>query len=128
MQRALEAFRQLKFPTIPFAFDGKKNFYTAKQLPSREMEAEVEIPDLLRNGTKKFKIVVKWAADIDMRVLKIYNRPGFQNLDKPSQPLQCLDIVLRTIFRTDANATVAGRSIYYRPDRPEDLGMGMELW
>lgn len=43
------------------------------------------------------------------------------------QALQCLDVVLRTAFKLN-EAVVAGRSIYYKPERKMDLGEGMELW
>lgn len=70
------------------------------------MEEEVVVNDANRGTTKTFKVKVQFATEVDMRVLKVYNAPGFQNLDKPSQALQVLDIVLRSVFKKDTKAVV----------------------
>lgn len=53
-----------------FAFDGKKNIYTAKPLAAEEIEETVEVLDPMRDSTKSFKVTVKFATKVDMQALK----------------------------------------------------------
>lgn len=106
---ALEKFFENK---CHFAFDGKKNVYTARKFSETEIEEEVVVNDVNRGTTKTFKVKVQYATEVNMHVLKEYNAPGFQRLDKPSQALQVLDVVLRSVFKKDMSAVVVRSMIF----------------
>ena len=65
---AVAEFKRLHFPEIAFAFDGRKNIYTAKLL--KDMSAEIIVQDIDWQRDKKFKVTVKFAAEIDLGSLK----------------------------------------------------------
>lgn len=135
LPRALDTFMATHFKDIYFAFDGRKNFYTNKLLAVKgetlEGQYEKEVEATLGDRSKRFKVKVQFATRINMSVLKDYKQPKYQNNNQPSQAIQCLDIILRTVFKqlTSNNRAVAvGRALYFAPDRPIDLTEGMELW
>ena len=67
--RALEVFRVENFKTAYFAFDGRKNLYTNTMLNIGEsFEKEVTVVDEQRS--KKFKIKLQLAAEVELSVLR----------------------------------------------------------
>lgn len=133
---ALDRFMSEHFKSCRFAFDSRKNVYTNKLLTAdgNALEADGfmrEVEAVMGDRSKKFKVKIKLATEVDMSVLKHYKDPQYQNQDKPSQAIQCLDIVLRTVFKafTLRNEAVSvGRSLYFTPERQLSLGDDMELW
>ena len=134
---ALDEFMKNFFPNVKFAFDGRKNFYTNQLLAVKsvplEDSYEQEVNAVLRDRSKKFKVKVQFATEVDMTALRgAYKLPAHQHNDKPSQAIQCLDVILRTAFKqsTANNEAVAvSRALYFATQgRPMDLGEGMELW
>jgi eukaryotic translation initiation factor 2C len=134
--RALDTFMTTHFSNIHFAFDGRKNFYTNQLLSVNgdilNGEFVKEVMAVLGDRSRNFKVKVKFATEVDMSVLKAYQNPAYQYNDKPSQAIQCLDVILRTVFKTltaNNQATAVGRALYFAPEgRPIDLTEGMELW
>lgn len=129
---ALDVFMKEHFRGKHFAFDGRKNFYTNQMLGINGTSYEKEVVAVLGDRSKSFKVKVQFATEVDMSVLKVYQDPIYQHNDKPSQAIQCLDVILRTVFKslTARNQAVAvGRALYFASQgRPDDLGEGMELW
>lgn len=133
---ALDTYMSTYFPSVHFAFDGRKSFYTNTLLVvdgvTLDGTYEKEVKAVLGDRSKDFKVKVKFATEVDMSVLSVYRDPKYQHNDKPSQAIQCLDIVLRTAFKSLAannQATQVGRALYFATQgRPLQLGDGMELW
>ena len=65
---AVAVFNKNHFPNVAFAYDGRKNIYTGK--PIKDMTAEVTVYDEDWRREKKFKVTVKFAAEIDLASLK----------------------------------------------------------
>lgn len=137
LPKALEAFMKKFFGSTFYAFDGRKNFYTNQLLAVKGVTLdgsyEQEVEALLGDRKKTFKVKVQYATEIDLSVLKNYTHPSYQHNDKPSQAIQCLDVVLRTAFKpaTEAGKAVGvGRALYFANENPKQypLGEGMEMW
>lgn len=136
LSRALEVFMGAHFSSIQYAFDGRKNFYTNKLLEVKGVildgEFAQDVTAVLGDRSKEFKVKVKFATEVDMSVLRDYQNPQMQYNDKPSQAIQCLDVILRTVFKSmtaDNRAVAVGRALYFAArGNPLDLGEGMELW
>lgn len=129
--RALSTFMATHFPRVHFAFDGRKNFYTNQKLQI-EGSFQEEVTAVLGDRSRPFKVKIQFATLVDLSVLSNYQHPSNQHNDKPSQAIQCLDVILRTAFNAftnDNRATSVGRALYFASQgRPMDLGEGMELW
>ncbi|CRK93503.1 CLUMA_CG007039, isoform A [Clunio marinus] len=132
LPNALETFMKIHFPKISYAFDGRKSFYTINEMSSDKEEVfEQEVKAILGDRQKDFKVKVRFAAKIEMSVLKNYRKPENQYNDKPMHAVQCLDVIFRTAFNSLINsngATQAGRTFYFAQSRPLLLGNGLELW
>lgn len=136
LPKALDKFMGTYFAGIHFAFDGRKSFYTNKLLAVKGVTLdgafEQEVEAVLGDRQKMFKVKVKFATEVDMSVLKVYQQKQFQHNDKPSQAIQCLDVILRTVFKSltaDNRAVAVGRALYFATEgRSIELGEGMELW
>lgn len=135
--KALDTFMQSFFRNVHFAFDGRKNFYTNRILEVNGVvldgEYVKEVTAVLGDRSRNFKVKVKFATEVDMSVLSSYQNSIFQYNDKPSQAIQCLDVILRTVFKSVTarnEATAVGRALYFAPQqgRKIDLTEGMELW
>lgn len=135
---ALDTFMKTYFKNTHFAFDGRKNFYTNELLAVKGVALEggasyeQEVTAVLGDRSKPFKVKVQFATEVEMSVLRGYRNPQYQHNDKPSQAIQCLDVILRTVFKTltaKNQAVAVGRALYFATEgRPMDLGEGMELW
>lgn len=136
LSRALEVFMGAHFSSVLYAFDGRKNFYTNRLLEVKGVildgEYAQDVTATLGDRSKEFKVKVKFATEVDMSVLHDFQNPQMQYNDKPSQAIQCLDVILRTAFKSitaDNRAVAVGRALYFAArGRPVDLGEGMELW
>lgn len=122
---AFSEFTRQMFPQHGFAFDGHKNAYAARRLPAGVYEQEVKVREEGRE--RRFKVAMKEAAVLDMTCLKTYMNNG-STLDKPMSAIQCLDIVLRTAYENNPKFIKFKKSIYVKPDRPDDIGNNHELW
>nr|XP_029716851.1 protein argonaute-2-like isoform X1 [Aedes albopictus] len=122
---AFGEFTRQMFPDHGFAFDGHKNAYAARRLQSDVHEQEVKVRADGRD--RKFKVAMKEAAVLDMSCLKTYMTNG-STMDKPMSAIQCLDIVLRTAYENNPKFIKFKKSIYVKPERPDDLGSNHELW
>lgn len=132
---ALATFMKTFFALIQFAFDGRCNFYTYQRLEidgTVIQEYEKPVTAIMGDRSKDFKVKVQFAAEIDMSVLRNFWQTRFQRDEKPSQAIQCLDVILRTVFKsltTTGKAVNVGRALYFAPaGRIDYLGEGMELW
>lgn len=132
---ALDAFIREHFAQHHFAFDGRSNFYTNRLLQVNGVvvqEYEKTVTAVLRDRSKEFKVKIQFATEIDMSVLRNFWHKDFQFNEKPAQAVQCLDVILRTVFKSltsRGEAVNVGRALYFAPtSRPMDLGEGMELW
>lgn len=133
--RALDELMRQWFASVHFAFDGRKNFYTNQMLRVSDVildgEFSKKVIAVLGDRSREFNVKIKFATEVDMSVLRSYKDPQFQCNDKPSQAIQCLDVVLRTAFKlltANNQAVAAGRALYFAPQQKIDLTEGMELW
>jgi eukaryotic translation initiation factor 2C len=140
LPKALEVFMQTHFAGVFYAFDGSRIFYTNQLLKVNgevlEGKYREEVVAVLGDRSKPFKVAVQKAGncEIDLSVLKSYKNSQYQYNDHPARAIQCLDVILRTAFKslvTQNQAVNAGRALYFAPTNPRQiphLGEGMELW
>lgn len=97
------------------AFDGVKSFYSLDKIDDAEfLPMNVASPD----GTgrpKEFKISVKFATEVDMKVIKDYPRYESPIGTTIQKAVQTLDIVLRTAF--DRDGLIRYKSSVYAPPK-----------
>lgn len=132
---ALNTFMQTHFARYQFAFDGRCNFYTNRLLEINKnvcQEYEQTVTAVMGDRSREFKVKIQFATEVDMSVLRNFWHKDYQRNERPSQAIQCLDVILRTVFKSLTNSGAAvnvGRALYFAPDgRPLSLGEGMELW
>lgn len=99
----IPAFRVLIAQHLPkqknrVAFDGVNSFYSMDKIKDAQFEVTVPSPDAGKEKT--FKIAIKFATNVDMRVIKHYNS-NYTSNTTTQQAIQTLDIVLRSAFDRD---------------------------
>ncbi|KAG7199076.1 hypothetical protein KM043_017975 [Ampulex compressa] len=127
MRTVFETFRAKTMPKRYPAYDGKKNAYSASNLPFGDyVEGNVEVFDAERQQNRTFNIKLNKVATIDLSWLKTVG-PGFNETSRDLTSIQVLDIILRNgpAFH---NVTV-GRSLFPHQDNGVvSLSNGMALW
>lgn len=110
-RRVVDALQQSKaFKKYLLAFDGTKNLYTSKPLPSKEVEHCVAIDE---KSNQDFCITLKLASSIDMEELKSPFDP-----DVHQKHIQALDILIRHAASQTHEAV--GRYFFKLPHDPPD--------
>ncbi|KAL3200270.1 hypothetical protein MRX96_043533 [Rhipicephalus microplus] len=110
-RRVVEALQQSKaFKKYVLAFDGTKNLYTSKPLPSKEVEHCVAIDE---KSNQDFFITLKLASTLDMEELKSPFDP-----DVHQKHIQALDILIRHAASQTHEAV--GRYFFKLPHNPPD--------
>lgn len=69
LSHVMEVFRLKHYPKRHPAFDGMKNLYSSTMLPFGEILSD-EVEVLEDDRPKKYKVTLKFAARVDMTVLK----------------------------------------------------------
>ncbi|XP_076247195.1 argonaute 2 [Calliopsis andreniformis] len=126
MRPVFEEYRKLYFPSRHAAFDGKKNAYSASDLPfgAESPQSEVKVFDKERQTERTFKMHMKKVANLDLSCL-ITRQDNIIELQKC---IQVLDIIFR---HGPANSfTIVGRSLFPKPipGKTVTLSSGLELW
>ncbi|XP_078039817.1 argonaute 2 [Augochlora pura] len=129
LREVFEQYRIKHFPNRYPAFDGKKNAYSAKNLPFGDTcpQDEVKVFDVERQQMRSFKIYLTKVAVLDLSWLKGI-KYGFMDLQSEQSGLQALDIILR---HGSANKCVnVGRSLFPHPEpgKVVPLSNGLDLW
>ncbi|KAF5277709.1 hypothetical protein FQR65_LT03689 [Abscondita terminalis] len=129
MRTVMEQFRRQYYPNRYPAYDGTKNLYSSSRLPFGEIiTGEVTVQEDDRD--KVYKITVKFAAEVDLKVLSQYFEAasrGNRHMVTPQEAIQCIDVVLRNA--PSLRCIPVGRSFFTKPrDRVMDLGEGMEMY
>lgn len=132
---ALNTFMREHFAQYQFAFDGRRNFYTNCLLEVNGtvvQDHKKTVKAVMGDRSREFEVKIQFATEVDMSVLRDFSRKEYQRNEKPSQAIQCLDVILRTVFKSLTNSGKAvnvGRALYFQPQgRIDFLGEGMELW
>ena len=137
LPKALKKFMTIHFKNVFYAFDGRKSFYTNKLLAVNDVtldgEYEQEVEAVFDDRFKNCKVKVQYATDVELSVLHDYRKPMYSNNSKPSQALQCLDVILQTVFKklmVRKESVAVEHALYFSPDPMQDrsLGVGMELY
>ncbi|XP_016662198.1 protein argonaute-2 isoform X1 [Acyrthosiphon pisum] len=125
LRNALEEFNNRHYPKVNFAFDGRRNMYTIKEIKGKSDTVSVVNDE--NNRTIDFGISTSIVNTIHMNKIEDYLKSGSSNTP-PGEAFQALDIVLKN--RPFAlRFTNVGRSFFPVPRiTPVDLGEGMELW
>ncbi|VVC24908.1 Hypothetical protein CINCED_3A021441 [Cinara cedri] len=125
LRTALEQFVEKHYRGTHFAFDGRRNMYTTKELKGRSDLVTVLNEE---NGrSMDFTIVTSVVNQINMSKIEEYLKSGSSNCP-PGEAFQALDIVLKN-RPFSLRFTNVGRSFFPVPRMtPVDLGEGMELW
>ncbi|XP_071561351.1 protein argonaute-2 [Temnothorax nylanderi] len=117
-----EQFRTKHFKNRFPAYDGKKNAYSANDLPIDDMADvfEHQNPEGRKN---RYQIVIKKVANVDLSWIKNL-RPGrLEERDQTS--VQVLDIIMR--HAPESRFTTIGKSLYWDINENEPLGGGLAL-
>nr|AIY24303.1 Argonaute 2 [Laodelphax striatellus] len=123
----MEAFRQKKYPNNYPAFDGRKNLYSARELPfGMEVTDTVKVFNSERQMHQEYEVTVKFASRVDMSQLSQYLSGKGHSYQTPQEALQAVDIVLRN--PAALTFVGVGRSFFSEPEQIIDLGEGLELW
>nr|AGH30327.1 argonaute-2 [Nilaparvata lugens] len=123
----MEAFRRKIYPNNYPAFDGRKNLYSAKELPfGMEVTSTVKVFNDERYIDQEYEVTVKFASKVDMSQLSQYLSGRGQSYQTPQEALQAIDIVLRN--PAALTFVGVGRSFFTKPEQIIDLGEGLELW
>ncbi|XP_025198780.1 protein argonaute-2-like [Melanaphis sacchari] len=125
LRNALEEFNKKHYPKVHFAFDGRRNMYTTK-----EIKGKTDLISILNdenNRTIEFSISTSIVNKIQMSKIEEYLKTGSSN-NPPGEAFQALDIILKN-RPFSLRFTNVGRSFFPLPRiTPVDLGEGMELW
>lgn len=125
LRNALECFNSIHYPNVRFAFDGRRNMYTTKEINAKT--DSVTIPNDENEKYMDFTISTSIVNKIQMNKIEDYLKSGSSN-SPPGEAFQALDIVLKN-RPFSLRFTNVGRSFFPIPHRtPVDLGEGMELW
>nr|QEI10611.1 argonaute 2 X2 [Myzus persicae] len=125
LRNALEEFNARHYPKVNFAFDGRRNMYTIKEIKAKTDTVSVLNDE--NNRTIDFNISTSIVNTIQMNKIQEYLKSGSSNTP-PGEAFQALDIVLKN-RPFSLRFTNVGRSFFPLPRiTPVDLGEGMELW
>ncbi|KAK7603257.1 hypothetical protein V9T40_003256 [Parthenolecanium corni] len=127
LRSALEEVRKRHFSNRYPAFDGKKNMYVAGNPLNRPtIRDTVTVPNHETGRDKEFDVTIKLVNDnLNLAQIFEYCQRGVTS-NIPQTEIQAMDIALRSGLTN--HFTPAGRSFFTRPQRPDILGGGMELW
>lgn len=130
---ALDEFMKKLFRGIIYGFDGRKNMYTPLKLQQNGQVVDGEgiiheVTAVMGDRQKNFKVKVKYAGSKDLAILLNYNSVANYQAEKPSEAIQVLDVLLRSVFKNIRGTIQAGRNLYFSPKQKMDLGEGMELF
>ncbi|XP_012168271.2 protein argonaute-2 isoform X1 [Bombus terrestris] len=129
LRSVFEEFRKIQCPKRYPAFDGRKNAYSANDLPFGDQSKEETITlfdnELLKERT--FKIYLKKVAFLDLSWIKNLKYDAFES-DTKQQCIQALDIILR--HGPASRYVSVGRSLFQAPEpgRVISLTNGLNLW
>lgn len=131
---AVDKFMEAKFKGVPYAHDGRKNLYTAKELPLNGQSTTATVTAVIGDRSKEYKVIVKFARNIDMSGLTSIIIPTGQQLgfdQKPLLAITALNIIIRKCFKNvirEKGAVPVASSLYMIPQSQMPLGEGLELW
>ncbi|XP_071635459.1 protein argonaute-4-like [Temnothorax longispinosus] len=104
------------------AYDGKKNAYSANDLPIDDM-ADVFEHQNQEGRRNRYQIVIRKVANVDLSWIKNL-RPGrLEERDQTS--VQVLDIIMR--YAPESQFITIGKSLYWDINENEPLGGGLAL-
>ncbi|XP_031771668.1 protein argonaute-2 isoform X2 [Apis florea] len=129
LRTVFEEFRKKQCPKRYPAFDGKKNAYSAQNLPfgDKSKEEEIKIFDVNTGREKNFKIYLNKVASLDLSWLKNL-KCDLMDSERNQKCIQALEIILR--HGPAYQYTVIGRSLFQQPEpgRVVSLSNGLDLW
>ncbi|XP_060818743.1 protein argonaute-2-like isoform X1 [Bombus pascuorum] len=129
LRKVFEEFRKVQCPKRYPAFDGRKNAYSANDLPfgDQSKEEELTILDKELQKQRTFKIYLKKVAVLDLSWIKNLKYDAFES-DTKQQCIQALDIILR--HGPASQYITVGRSLFQPPEpgRVISLTNGLNLW
>ncbi|KAI5636178.1 piwi domain-containing protein [Phthorimaea operculella] len=121
--------KERHYPREFIAFDQMKNCYSLKPLPNvtgnERFSTVVELAD--NNGRKiNFEVSFKSTGVVDLGTIINHMKNGGSSLNPPTEAIQCVDVILRQ--GTLESYIKAGRQFFKRPEKPINLGDGLEMW
>ncbi|XP_043510575.1 protein argonaute-2 [Frieseomelitta varia] len=124
-----EEFRKIHCPNRYPAFDGRKNAYSANDLPfgNESKVEEIDVFDKEHRKNRTFKICLKKVSVLDLSWLK--SQLTIENFDNETKQkcIQALDVILR--HGPAYKYTTVGRSLFQPPEgRVVSLSNGLDLW
>ncbi|XP_024894043.1 protein argonaute-2-like isoform X2 [Temnothorax curvispinosus] len=117
-----EKCRNKHFKTRYPAYDGKKNAYSANDLPIDDM-ADVFEHENQEGRKNKYQIVIRKVATVDLSWIKNLKPGRLEERDQTS--VQVLDIIMR--HASESQFMTIGKSLYWDINEEEPLGGGLAL-
>ncbi|VVC42413.1 Hypothetical protein CINCED_3A015370 [Cinara cedri] len=125
LRTALEKFVDKHYHGTLFAFDGRRNMYTTKDLKGKA--GLITVLNEEDGKSVDFTIVTSVVNHINMAKIQEYLKTGSSNCP-PGEAFQALDIILKN-RPFSLRFTNVERSFFpVQSMTPPDLGEGMELW
>ncbi|KAK9804830.1 hypothetical protein WJX72_007669 [[Myrmecia] bisecta] len=113
---------------LGWAFDGRKNIYTAHYfLPQEPTTFTVEIPSDRGPKPQAFDVTTKWAATVDIQSLVDFVQ-GRSGGEIPQDAVQAMDVALKHSSHNNPDCTAAGRAFFFSSGLVRSLGNGVEVW
>lgn len=112
------------FSKFGVAFDGVASIFKNDTLPFKNNERTLEVNFVDERGTRKFKVILKHAKQVDIRPLRYFFR-GKHRIPA-SDSIQAFDIVLRHL--PSLNMKTVGRSFFTPKNSSDVLGEGRIIW
>ncbi|CAG8516305.1 10444_t:CDS:10 [Funneliformis caledonium] len=129
-----KVFRELErsaFDVVRPVFDGRKNMFTAKPLPTGDSATyEITLRDDARATTSKhqpkpFKIKIRKVNEINMEELSLFLKRKCSLTSNSLTAIMALDVLIR--HRPSMMHETVGRS-FYTPQGSQSLQGGVEVW
>ncbi|DBA92483.1 TPA: hypothetical protein ACH3X1_002716 [Trebouxia sp. C0004] len=112
-----------------WAFDGRKNIYTAKAFMDTNQEHNFKVIVSEPGGPEEtFLVRVKWAATVDIRSLTQFVASKAEGA-LPQDAVQALDVALKNGASNHPDCVTLPRAFFfYDPDVVKPVGGGAEVW
>ncbi|GAB4819183.1 hypothetical protein N2152v2_006229 [Parachlorella kessleri] len=118
----------LGWPQGHWAFDGRKNMYTAftNLVPDNALTRQVEVTLEGDARPRQLEVTIRRVATIDVASLKQFLRG--QESELAYHAIQALDVVLKHRMMFNKDALPLGRAFYFHDKNVRSIGGGAEVW
>ncbi|KAK9811199.1 hypothetical protein WJX73_009529 [Symbiochloris irregularis] len=122
---------------VGWVFDGRKNIYAPYEFKDRgthkfltQEEQTYEVEAMMEDSVKprKFQVVIKWAAKVNVGALLDFIEGRNAGQEFPQDAVQALDVALKHGTALNPDIEAVARAFFIRSERAEPIGRGAEVW